>query len=283
MHAAGDDRIRPEVRAVAAFIVFVLVIAVIVLYLMPTETARLWAWTITPTMTPMLMGAGYGAGAYFFARVLRAPRWHHAAIGFLAITLFTWCMLASTLLHWDRFNHGHVAFWGWFGLYLVTPLLVPALWLRNRAADPGNLEPDDVIVPGPARIGIAAVGVAILLLALVMFVAPALVMDNWPWQLTPLTARVIAGFLGLTGASLVGIANDRRWSSARIMLESLILGTILILAAVPRAWDNFDPTEPARWIFVAGLCGGLAALLWLYFSTELRSRTQRIAKLGSHS
>jgi hypothetical protein len=272
MNAAGNDRIRFEIRAVAALIVVVLLFAVAVLYLLPTETARLWAWTITPTMTPMLMGAGYAAGAYFFARVLWCSEWHRVAIGFLAITLFTWIMLLSTVIHWDRFNHGHFAFWAWFGLYLVTPFLVPALWLRNRMADPRTPGPYEVVIPKPARISLTAVGLAILLLALVMVFVPGAVLSTWPWQLTPLTARVVAGFLGLTGASLVGIAIDARWTAARIMSESLILGVVLIMAAVPRAWDNFDPTSPARWIYVAGLGCALVGLLSLYVAMELRVR-----------
>lgn len=274
MRAKGDDVILPEVRAVAVFIVAVLVLAVAVLYAMPGETEQWWAWTITPAMTPMLMGAGYAAGAYFFLRVLFSPRWHRVGLGFLPVTVFTWCMGLSSLLHWDRFNHDHVAFWGWAGLYLVTPFLVPALWLRNRAADPGTPEPDDVIVPGSIRLGLALAGGAILVLALAMFVSPGTLRPDWPWAMTSLTMRVVAGFLALTGASLVSIANDRRWSAGRTMQESLILGTALILAAVPRAWDNFDPNQPARWLYVGGLTAGLIGLLGVYAAMELRRRAR---------
>jgi hypothetical protein len=62
------------------------------------------------------------------------------------------------------------------------------------------------------------------------------------------------------------------------MLESLILGTALILAAVPRAWNNFDPTEPARWFYVGGLTIGLVALLSLYVSMELRRRPRPVSQ-----
>jgi hypothetical protein len=109
------------------------------------------------------------------------------------------------------------------------------------------------------------------------------VLNDWPWALTPLTARVTAGFLALTGASLVAIANDRRWSAGRAMLESLIMGTALILAAVPRAWDNFDPAEPARWFYVGGLTAGLAALLWLYVSMERRQRSHTLLQPTAES
>jgi hypothetical protein len=56
------DRIRPEVRGVAALVALVLFVAWIILYLFPTQTDTLFAWPIRPAMSPMFMGAAYGAG-----------------------------------------------------------------------------------------------------------------------------------------------------------------------------------------------------------------------------
>jgi hypothetical protein len=272
MDATRANRLLPEVRWVGAVIVVVLVLAVSVLYVMPDETERFWAWTIQPRMTPLLMGAGYAAGAYFFTRVAAGTPWHRVARGFLPITVFTWLMGLATILHWDRFNHGHLAFWLWAGIYFVTPFLVPALWLRNRHQDLGTPEPVDVRVPSMARAAMSVVGLAIVVLGVGMFLRPGDVIPFWPWQVTPLTARVIAGFLALTGTSLVSVALDSRWSAQRVMLESLILGLVLILAGVARAWANFDPNELVRWAYVGGLSAGLAALIALYLAMELRRR-----------
>ena len=60
----------------------------------------------------IFMGSGYGAGAYFFARVAAAQRWHPAAAGVLSAALFAALMLVVTLIHWDRFNHGDAPFVG---------------------------------------------------------------------------------------------------------------------------------------------------------------------------
>jgi len=269
---AQDDRILPEVRAIGAGVVLVLVAAVIILYGMPAETERFWAWTIRPRMTPIVMGASYAAGAYFFVRVVTETRWHRVGAGFLPITLFTWLMTLATFLHWDRFNRDHFAFFAWFGVYIATAVLVPALWLRNRGHDPGTPEPDEVILPRSVRIALAATGIVILVLCAVMWLLPLEVIPYWPWRLTPLTTRVLGGFFALTGASVVFVAADRRWSAGRVFIETAIIGTTLILLGTARAWNNFNADESTRWLWVFSMIAGLFALSALYLAMQMRQR-----------
>lgn len=263
-----DDSVLPAVRVVAAVIVAVLVLAVIVLYFMPGETERFWAWTITPAMTPMLMGAGYAAGAYFFTRALTTRSWRSVTLGFLPITAFTSLLLLATLIHWNRFNHGHIAFFSWTFLYAVTPVLVPALWLLNRRADPGPA-PGELRISRPVRAAVVLVGAAIFVLAIVMFVSPGTVSPEWPWALSPLTARVVSAYLALTGGSLVLIGWDARWRTGKVLIESLIIGSALIIVAIVRAWGDLDPSETVRWAYLISMSGGLALLLLLYARMEL--------------
>ena len=125
-----------------------------------------------PRMSALLMGAGYASGIYFFTRVLRVPRWHWIGQAFLPLTLFVAWLRLVTFLHWDRFHHGHIAFVAWIAIYTLTPLVLPILWLRNRGADPGTLDPGDVIVPVPVRGLMALVGAVELALAMSMFLLP---------------------------------------------------------------------------------------------------------------
>jgi hypothetical protein len=128
---ARDDRVLPETRVVSALIVPFLIAGFVILYLFPDGTGRFFAWTIEPSMTPLVMGAGYVAGAYFFARAVFASRWHKVGLGFLPTAVFTYPMALATFFHWDKFNHDHISFWIWTVLYILTPFLVPLLWLRN--------------------------------------------------------------------------------------------------------------------------------------------------------
>jgi hypothetical protein len=102
------------------------------------------------------------------------------------------------------FAHGHLAFVLWLILYAVTPILVPALWLINRHADPGGAEAHDVRVPKAVRLGLGALGAGLLVFALAGWASPKWLMTVWPWALSPLTGRVMCGWLSLAGRGWVG-------------------------------------------------------------------------------
>ncbi|MEA2522638.1 MAG: hypothetical protein QOI81_2284 [Actinomycetota bacterium] len=255
-----DDRILPFTRVVAAVVIAILVLAFIVLFLSPNDTDRRFAWTIQPSMTAMLMGAGYGSALYFFVRVVTERRWHRVALGFIPTTVFTWMMLGATFLHSEKFRHGSAPFLLWLWIYLVTPLLVPAVWFVNRSHDPGTREEDDPSYPSWMRPAMAAAGVGMSLIAAWMYVLPASAISVWPWMLTPLTARAVAAFVALPGVGWLMIASDERWSSARVLLGTISIGLVLLLVAVARAWNEFDHRSAFTYVYVAGLVGTLAAV-----------------------
>jgi hypothetical protein len=232
--AKRDDRILPVVRIAAVTVLAILGIAWWALYLHPAETETRFAWTITSEMTVLLMGSGYGSAVVFFLAVLFGRRWHRVTLGFLPTTVFTWMLAIATVLHWDRFHAGHPAFLLWAWVYALTPLVVPALWLINRRRDPGTPESRDVVMGGALRAVVAGVGGALGVLALVMFVVPTAVIEVWPWELTPLTARAVASFIALPAVAWLAMAVDRRWSAARIMVATIAVGLILLLISVGR-------------------------------------------------
>ncbi len=255
-----DDRDLPFTRVVAALVIVILMFAWIVLFVMPTQTEHRFAWTIHPTMTAMLMGAGYGSALYFFVRVLTEKRWHRVALGFMPTTVFTWMMLGATFLHWGRFHHGSVPFLAWLWIYLITPFLVPAVWLVNRRHDPGVAEARDTALPSWVRVTMVGVGAGMVAISGWMYVAPASAISAWPWTLTPLTARAVASFVALPGVAWLAIAGDGRWSAARVMLGTVAIGLVLLLVAVVRAWGEFDHSNPLSYVYTAGLIATLAGI-----------------------
>src|SRR5215210_2591328 len=168
-----DDHVLPAMRVAAVVVVAVLVPALIILWGLPTRTEDLWAWTIKAPLTPIFMGAGYGAGAYFFLRVYRTPRWHEVSIGVLSAAFFALLMLITTILHWDKFNQGRahdgmpdppvlatVAYYGWTIVYILSPFVVGWLWWRNHQLDPRAPAEGEPLVPANVRLvaRIAAIG-----------------------------------------------------------------------------------------------------------------------------
>ena len=264
---ARNDQIYRETKWLAAIIIPFLIAAFYILYLRPTETGELFAWQINPTMTAMMLGAIYIGGAYYFFRVLGARRWHWIKIGFLPVTIFASFLGVATLLHWDRFNQGHISFITWAVLYFTTPFLVLATWLRNRVTDPGTPDPDDAMLPQIVRVAMGAIGVISFLVSIVLFLQPQLMINVWPWTLTPLTARVVGAMFAL-GLTALSIGLERRWSGVRLMLQAQILMMLMVFIAALRAWGEFNQQTPATWIFMGSLIIVIVLSGGFYFFME---------------
>jgi hypothetical protein len=221
-------------------------------------------------MTPIIMGAGYGAGVYFFYRVATVEEWHTVAPVFLGIATFTWAMAIATALHWENFNHSHHTFFLWVILYAVTPILIPAVWVLNRRIDPGEGRDSEVVLPRAVRIAGGGLGIVVTVSAVVLFVFPETMVGSWPWAVSPLTARILAGWFALFGVVNGVVVLDPRWSAARILVESQMLGFGMVLIGVVRVWHNFDPSNVLTWGVVGGMALYLCAIVVLYLGMERR-------------
>jgi hypothetical protein len=261
---APGDRVLPITRWVALAIVPFLVVAFVVLYPVPSDTGTLFAWKIVPSMTAMLLGAVYLGGAYFFLRVAFGSTWHNVEAGFLPVGVFASLMGVATVLHWDRFNHQHLAFWLWAGLYFTTPFLIFGVWLAQwRRAVPVTGEGPPV--PRAAAVTGRALGLLASGTAIVLFTAPGRAIAVWPWHLTPLTARAVGAIFSLGVAGLTGFTS-RRWSQLRTLLHVAGIMLALILIAAVRAHREFDSARPLTWLFAVGFLVTSAGLARLYTS-----------------
>ncbi len=256
-----SDQVLPATRWLAVAIIPFLVVAFVVLYPVPTATGRWFAWEINPTMTPMVLGSAYLGGAWFFARVVRARSWRAVHAGFLPVALFATTLGVTTILHWDKFNHDHLAFWLWSGLYFTTPGLVLWVWWANRRAA-GSPAPGGPALAPAVRWAFAAAGASALALGLFVVVAPAGALDLWPWAVSELTARVMGAVLLLGIAGLV-VAADPAPEAARVVVEVAAVMLALILVAAVRARGQFITSRPLTWLLGAGIAGVFAGVLVL--------------------
>jgi peptidoglycan/LPS O-acetylase OafA/YrhL len=271
---ALEDAVLPAMRIAALVVVAVLLPALVILWGLPSKTADLWAWTIKPDLTPIFMGAAYGAGAYFFLRVYRTARWHEVSVGVISAAVFALLMLITTLIHYDKFNHGDApalaatAFYGWTSVYILSPWIVAWLWRRNERHDPRVPEPGEPLVPPVVRLAARVAAIGALLAAAAVLVAPSVAIDNWGWDLTPLTARVIACFTAQVGTGFLLLSFDPRWSSWRVLVQTFLIAVALLLIGAARAWSAFDQGALLTWAYLAGLVGGALVLLALARSLE---------------
>ncbi len=267
-----DDRVLAYTRVLSLVIIPFLLAAFVVLYIFPGDTGRLFAWPIKSTMSAMTLGSAYLGGAYFFGRVLWERHWHVVKTGFVAVAVFAGLLAVATVVHWDKFNHGHVPFWVWTALYFTAPVLVMIAWLVNRRFA-AIAEVGEERIGRPARRVIGLVGVLALVQGVVMFLQPAWTIAVWPWPLTPLTCRVLGAIFCLGSAGLVVLV-DSRWTTIRLMLQVDMLMIGLMLIASVRARTEFDAHRPLTWLLLAGFVFVLTGSALAWYRMEVRRRPQ---------
>lgn len=265
-----NDQILPITRIIAIVIVPFLLLAFLILYFFPQTTGQRFAWEINPSMTAMFMGAGYLGGAWLFINAIFGRRWHRVAPGFLPVTTFTIFMLLATILHWQIFDLRHIGAILWIGLYLVTPFIIPLIWLLNRPADDGKPEKSDVEVPKLPSWALFILGLVLLAFAIVGFLVPQWLIAIWPWTLSIVTARIISGWLALLGVGGLVISSDSRWSAWKVGLQSIGLWHILVVIAALLQTADFS-TGLANWYLISVIIV-LAGMLVLYILMEQRKR-----------
>jgi hypothetical protein len=223
-------------------------------------------------MTAMMLASAYMGGIYYFTGVVTARRWHYIKTGFLPVIAFASILCVATILHWNRFNHGHISFFAWSALYFTTPILVLATWLRNRGTDPGVPDPGDVTIPLVWRWFMGTVGVITVAVSTLLFIQPALMIAVWAWPLTPLTARVLGAMFALPGLVGLGIALDARWSNARLILQAQAFSILFILMSAARSWGEFNLANPITYLFVGGLVLIVTGIVAVSLFMETRRR-----------
>jgi hypothetical protein len=132
--------------------------------------------------------------------------------------------------------------------------------------------PGDVVVPMPARRIAQAVAAFAFVAAAVLYLLPGTAIDLWPWQLTPLTSRVIGSFTAQVGVGALLLSMDSRWSAWKLIVETFFVATALLLIGAIRAWDDFDTGNVLTYLYLAGLLAGDVALAVLYRRMEAARR-----------
>lgn len=271
MNIQKDDRIPLFTRIVSGLVTPFLLLAFQILYFAAQTSGERFAWEIQPAMMAAFMGAGYLTGAYFFLNVIFRKEWHRVRVVFPAIAFFTFSMLLATLLHWARFDIRHAPFLAWLILYILTPALITFLWFQNDQSDPLTLEHGDINVPDPMRLIVRWIGIILALVMVTSFLAPQLLIKTWPWELTPLTARVTSGWISLIGFGSLFLAAEKRWSSWQLPLEVIAIWEILILIGgvlyredLKHGWLN--------WLFIS-IVLQLIILIAFYINMQMRRRS----------
>lgn len=227
----------------------------------PDETATRFAWPITPTVMAAVLGGLYFSLSPVLVLVFAAKRWEMIRVIVLPAVVFTSAELVATLVHWDKFSVGTLPFNVWLASYILPPpiYVVGYFWHQRRAKGEQRQEP----LPPSLRTLVLALGAFLTADSLFAFANPSWFTRSFPWQLTPLTARVLAGWLLLLGTVLLSIGGENDRSHVRLVSPFLILLLPLFAIQTIRYRDQVDASSPRLWIALVlfAVVGGIGVYL----------------------
>jgi hypothetical protein len=173
-------------------------------------------------------------------------------------------------IYWDRFVHENLGFILWLILYVVTPFLVPVIWFLNRKTDPKEPEENDVVISSTLRRIPKLFSALLLIFIVVGIINPNLIIQIWPWKLSPLTELVICGWISLLGVGAFVMSNETRWSGWKVPLESIAVWHVLVLIGSVMNISDFTNGFVNWYTVLVAIM--LAVILALYLSMENRRR-----------
>ncbi len=234
----------------AAFMTFVLT----------EHTADYWSWAIAPPISAAFLGGCYCAAVALLAPLSRAQTWAEGQLAAPPVFAISVLLLATTVLHWDRFDQGHIVFWFWFAAYVLVPPVLLVLVDRQLKV-PGQMLGNGHPLPAWARAGLALQTVILLGVGALMFIAPGTAADFWPWQLSDLTSRALGSFIFGFGVNAFVALRVNDLGLSRIPgFAYAVLGAAQLIA-VARYSGEFDFGAAGVLyvgLIVAALLGGLA-------------------------
>jgi hypothetical protein len=223
--------------------------AVLTIALDPANTGNRFAWNVQPVVMAAFLGAYYISAAPLTLLPVFARRWEMIRVMILPAILFTSAELLATLLHWPEFSVGTLPFTIWFLSYLLPPpiLLGFYLWHQRRSRESGNAVPLEPL-PQDVRRTLLHIGGLTTLLSIIIFVLPQAFIVFAPWEITPLNARVFAGFLLAAGTLMLSMARENDRSRGLVGVPLLILMFPAVTLQIARFPDQVNFANTALFL-----------------------------------
>ena len=225
---SGQD---PWVKFVELFLVANAVAAVLSLTLAP-GSEDWFTWTVVPDAGARLLAVMYANALVLGIVALRQPDWAHARVIFVLISVFAVAATVMTFFNLAPFKAHpwyHLAYW--LTGYAVLVATAPAILIWQERRHGGRL-PVEAPMTRLQRATGALAGGAMGAASIALLISPARFSDVWPWNVAPLTGRLLGVWLGAFAIAYAWALWDGDWRRVRpLYLAAPVTG--LLLALVP--------------------------------------------------
>lgn len=267
MEKLGERGLRTALAAVglAALLLGLLGLAA------PGLFREIWPWGVSPALAAVY-GTWYLALALAVALALRRRAGHWPLLALMSVHALAF--LAALALSRGSYSLARPLGPIYLALAALEVLaLTPALLTPASTADGVG----SIVLPRPARAGLALAGLAALAFGLSLLLWPSTAEALVPWSLSPFAARALgAWYLGLAAAIGLFVARPSPGERATLGSLALALGLLSLLVAALHAGEFAEGSGAARVYLAAAavaiLVGGAAVL------RELPRRPARSAR-----
>jgi hypothetical protein len=221
-----------------------------------------------PPLHARFIGAVYLAGATMMTLATAARAWHAVRVVTVILALWTGLLGIVSLLYLQAFDWSWRPTWFWWVAYIWFPIGAAFIaWNQRNVNDHPN---------GPAlsqllRGFLAVQGIVAVVLALALLFAPNLLVQLWPWSITPLLAQIYSAPFLAYGVGSFYASRQHGWSEVRIPVVATLVLTLTAAIVSLLHGRLFNVANPSSWVWFSGL--GIAALGLAVFTIVPRLRT----------
>jgi hypothetical protein len=256
-------------------------VAGVLLFVLSEETNRFFSWNVEPPLAAAFLGASYWAAFLLILWSSRQTSWARARAAVPPVVSIAVLLLVATLIHLDRFDFDSLFGWFWLAAYVLAPPLTLTL-VADQLRAPGGDGKRAAPLPRALRAALALQAAAMLGIGGALFVAPGTSDSLLPWEVSPLTGRVIGAFvLGFGIAALHAVLENDLSRFEGAALAYVGLGLLQLVAALRFQEDleGAGAAESVYWAFlvtvvVVGVYGFVLARRASGSSTALRASSR---------